>query len=391
MPWPFAAKSEPRLDLPEKSESPSTRFAFRLFRQLLPESKAGNVVFSPASIMLCLWLLWEGATGETREAMAKVLEVAGLEPGELQSVIVALKSALHIEGPRLQLEAANSLWCNNRWAPRPEYVAGARKDYDAEVTMLDFGGAEAVARINSWVSTKTRGTIRNILSSLDPLNSLVVINAIYFKDFWGEPFLRVLTGDESFHTSEGRTLKIPLMSQYGSYSYHEESKFQAVRLPYTTSRLAMYVFLPAKRSSLQEFRQNLDSAAWDKWTRQLKTTSGHIRLPRFKLTYHAMLNGALSNLGMGIAFDPQRARFDTINPPPPEIWIGQVLHRAFVDVNEEGTEAAAVTGAMMAVSASCQPRIRTFEMIVDRPFFFAIRDDRTNTILFMGSVEEPDS
>ena len=118
---------------------------------------------------------------------------------------------------------------------------------------------------------------------------------------------------------------------------------------------------------------------------------GHIRLPRFKLMYQAILNSALSQLGMGIAFDPQRARFDTINPPPPEVWIAQILHRAFVDVNEEGTEAAAVTGAMIAASASCQPRIRTFEMIVDRPFFFAIRDDRTNTILFMGSVEEPDS
>lgn len=393
MRWPFAAKCELPLGSPEKSESPSTRFAFKLFQQLIGEPKAENVFFSPASVMLCLCLLQDGASGETREAMAKVLEVAGLEPKELRPVIVALKSALHFKAPGLQLEAADSVWCNNRWTPRPEYVAGVREDYDAEVITLDFGKTEAVVRINSWVSAKTRGKIGSILSSLDPLSSLVAINAIYFKDFWGEPFNRLVTREELFHTSEGRTLKVPLMSQSGSYSYHEESTFQAVRLPYHTSRLAMYIFLPAKSSSLQEFRQSLDSAAWDKWTRSLETIKGHIRLPRFKLTYQATLNSALSKLGMGIAFDPRRARFDTITSPPPEIWIDQVLHRALVDVNEEGTEATAVTAIRVALCAEPMYRKppRTFEMIVDRPFFFAIQDDLTNTILFMGSVEEPES
>ncbi len=393
MRWPFAAKCDPPLDVPEKSESPCTRFAFRLFRQLAGKPKAENVFFSPASVMLCLCFLQDGATGETREAMAKVLEVASIEPKHLRPVIVALKSALHFEGPGLQLEAAISLWCSNRWTPRAEYVAGVREAYDAEVFTLDFGRTEAVVRINSWVSAKTLGKIGTILSSLDPLSSLVAINAIYFKDFWGEPFNRALTREEIFHTSEGRTLKVPLMSQYGSYSYHEESKFQAVRLPYNTARLAMYIFLPAKTSSLQEFRQSLNSAAWDKWTRSLETMEGHIRLPRFKLTYQAILNSALSQLGMGIAFDPQRARFDTINSPPPQIWIDRFLHRALVEVNEEGTEAAAVTAAIAVFSSEATYRKppRTFEMIVDRPFFFAIRDDLTNTILFMGSVEEPDS
>ena len=393
MRWPFAAKRELSVDVPEKNKSPSTRFAFRLFRQLAGEPKAENVFFSPASVMLCLCLLQDGATGETREAMAKVLEVAGLEPKEFRPVIVALKSALQLEAPGLQLMSANSVWCSNRRTPRPEYVAGVREAYDAEVVTLDFGRAEAVVRINSWVSAKTLGKIGSILSSLDPLSSVVAINAIYFKDFWSEPFNRAFTREELFHTSAGRTLKIPLMSQHGSYSYHEESTFQAVRLPYHTSRLAMYIFLPAKTSTLQEFSQGLNSGAWDKWTRSLDKMEGHIRLPRFKLTYQAILNSVLAKLGMGIAFDPQRARFDTINSPPPEIWIDQVLHRALVEVNEEGTEATAVTAAIAVFSSEAKHRKppRTFEMIVDRPFFFAIRDDLTNTILFMGSVEEPDS
>ena len=392
MRWPFAAKSELPLDLPEKSKSPSRRFAFRLFRQLAGESKARNVFFSPASVMLCLWPLHDGATGETREAMAKVLEVAGLEGKELQSVVGTLRSALQIRSPGLKLEAANALWCNERLRPRSEYIAGVKQDYDAEVCALDFGGDQAVATINAWVAEKTHGKIGSILSSLDPLTFLVAINAVYFKDSWSERFMPKLTREELFHTSEGQKLKVPLMSQYGSYSYYEDSRFQAVCLPYKTSRLAMYVFLPAKKSSLHEFRLDLNSRAWDKWMRRFEAMEGHLRLPRFKLTYQATLNGPLSQLGMALAFDPQHARFDAISPPPPAIWIETVLHRAFVEVNEEGTEAAATTAAMMPASAKYSPpRIRRFEMIVDRPFFFAICDTFTNTILFMGSVEEPDS
>jgi serpin B len=154
----------------------------------------------------------------------------------------------------------------------------------------------------------------------------------------------------------------------------------------------MYVFLPAKKSSLREFRLDLNSGAWDKWMRRFEAMEGHIRLPRFKLTYQAMLNSPLSQLGMALAFDPQRARFDAISAPPPAIWIETVLHRAFLEINEEGTEAAAVSAVhMVALSMRPTKPPRTFEMLVDRPFFFAIRDDLTNTILFMGSVEEPDS
>jgi serine protease inhibitor len=392
MRWPFAAKSELPLDPPEKSESPSRRFAFRLFRQLAGEPNARNIFFSPASVMLCLWPLYDGATAETREAMAKVLEVAGLEPKEVQSLVGALRSALQIERPGLKLEAANSLWCSQLFSPRSEYIAEVRKDYGAEVFALDFGGDRAVATINAWVEEKTHGKIGSILSSLDPLTFLVAINAVYFKDSWSKPFMSEFTREESFYTSEGRKLRVPLMSQFGSYSYYEDSKVQAVCLPYKTSRLAMYVFLPARKSSLRDFQLDLNAGAWDKWMRRFEAMKGHIRLPRFKLTYQAMLNRPLSQLGMAPAFDPQRARFDAISPPPPAIWIETVLHRAFVEVNEKGTESAATTVAMMpALASSGQPRTRTFEMIVDHPFFFAICDSVTNTILFMGSVEEPDS
>ena len=342
--------------------------------------------------MFCLRLLQDGATGETQAAMAKVLEVAGLEPEALQSTTAALRSALQVGRSGLQVEAANSIWCNQGWEPSSEYTAKVKKNYDAEVMVLDFHDPGTVARINSWVSGKTHGKIDSILNSLDPLAFLLIINAVYFKDLWDRPFNRQLTREESFHMSDGRKVKLPLMSQSDSYCYYEEPTFQAVRVGYKTPRLAMYIFLPRNRSNLQQFEQNLSSAAWDKWTGSFETAEGHLRLPRFKLTHGATLNSALDKLGMGIAFDSRRARFDAINPTSLPIWVDKVLHRAFVEVNEEGTEAAAVTTVLMASCAlkPCKP-CRTFNMIVDRPFFFAIRDDDTKTILFMGAVEEPDA
>lgn len=180
---PFAVQSGLAPDLSD-STSPSTRFAFKLYREILRKQGTANVFFSPASVMLCLYLLREGATGETQTAMDKVLEIAGLEADALQSTAAAFKLALQVKGPGLQLEIANSIWCNQACTVRAEYVARVRKDYDADVIVLDFGKPETVAQINCWVSGKTRGKIKSILESLDPLAALVAINAIYFKDLW---------------------------------------------------------------------------------------------------------------------------------------------------------------------------------------------------------------
>ena len=391
MRWPFAGKKGATLDASAEI-SLSTRLAFKLFQQLGPDQGSGNLFFSPASVMLCLCMLREGATGETQAAMANTLEMDGLEPEALQSAIAALKSALQIEGSGLQLEMSNSLWCDPQWAPCSEYVAKVRETYGAEVFSLDSLGAEMVAKINAWVAARTRGKIDSIVDKLDPLTSLVAINAIYFKDLWGESFYREFTREDAFHTADGRKLKIPLMCQTNSYPYYEESRFQAVRLGYKTSRLGMYIFLPAKESTLAEFKRNLNAAAWEGCLRRFETAEGVLKFPRFKLTYDSDLSSALVRLGMGIAFDPERARFDGIHSPPPPIWIDQVLHRAFVEVNEEGTEAAAVTSTrMFCASARNEKPRRIFQMVVDRPFFFAIHDDQTRSILFMGAVEEPRS
>jgi serine protease inhibitor len=294
MRWPFAVEKGLPLGRSGKNPFLSTRFAFSLFQQLGTEAGTGNVFFSPASVLLCLFMLHEGAVGETKKAMEKVFGVAGMGPEALQSAIGTLRSALRITGPGLQLEAAQSIWHNSKWKPRSEYLAEIREEYDADVIPLDSLSDEMVARINSWVSAKTHGTIEGILSTLDSLTSLLAINAIYFKDLWDGPFNRNLTCEESFHNTQGRELRVPLMSRSGPYPYYEESKFQAVRLGYKTSRLAMYVFLPAKRSNLTEFRQDLDAAAWDKWAQGFEVLGGHVRIPRFKLTFESNVRYALA-------------------------------------------------------------------------------------------------
>ena len=361
------------------------RFAFKLFRELLRANDTSNVFCSPFSVMLCLMMVWEGATGETREAMAKVLEIVE-DPEGCQ---LFLKTALAVSGPGLELAIANSLWCDEQARMLPAFLTMAREKYAAEVVLLPFQSSDAVPRINAWVAEKTRGKIGSIIDALTPSGLLVALNAIYFKGLWKTPFEKSLTREERFFTPGNHSIKVPLMRRSGYYPYHEESAFQAVRLPYQGDRVGMYIFLPSKESGLPAFLRTLTSAQWGRWMLTFTQTQGLVGLPRFKFEHCFKLVPILANLGMSDAFNPETARLDGMALPPPPIYIGQAIHRALVEVNEEGTEAAAVTAVTLFFTAERAPKPRVFHMILDRPFFFAIRDDHSNMILFMGAVNDP--
>lgn len=372
------------------SASPADRFAFKLFRELTQGNESSNVFFSPFSVMLCLLLVYDGSTGETREAIAKVLEIAGEQPAALQRSLQFLKSVLQVKDPGIDLIIANSLWCDDQLRVQPDFLARAQANYRAVVVSLSLCSLDAVGRINAWVAEKTNNKIRNLIDQLGPLSLLVAVNAIYFKGLWAAPFEKRLTRMEAFHAPGKQTPRVPFMHQEDTYPYYEERTFQAVRLPYRGRLLGMYVFLPTKKSSLAEFLRALNSGRWDHWMRCFENMKGTVVLPRFKVEHKLELTTILQNLGMAQAFDPQSARFDCIAPPPPPIWIDRVIHQALVEVDEEGTEAAAAT-AVLATGSSLawSPGARVFQMIVERPFFFAIRDHRSGTILFMGSVNNP--
>jgi serine protease inhibitor len=386
MPWPFARKSLAVLtsSVTDTSTSPSTRFAFKLFRELAG-GDGSNVFFSPASVMLCLAMVHEGATGETRQAMAKALEIADLNPVDTRLAIAELRAPFR-QREHVEVSGANALWCSDRVQVRPEYAARVRDVYDGELATADFGAGNAVPRINAWVNQKTKGNISHIVDALSPLTALVAVNAIYFKGRWTRTFERKLTRDGLFTTATGQKKQLPMMWQSGRYSYYEDRRLQAVVLPYEGD-MAMLVILPAKGTDSRQFQQNLSSGAWES---RCKQAGGTIQIPRFKLDYCALLEQALKALGMGRVFDPDRAEFDGVRAGQLRVWIDQVLHRAVADVNEEGTEAAAATAVLVPASAARFNRPpRLFQMIVDHPFFVMIRDENTRTILFMGWVGDP--
>jgi serine protease inhibitor len=217
---------------------------------------------------------------------------------------------------------------------------------------------------------------------------LYLINAIYFKGDWTEKFDKSQTKEYPFFSTSGQQKLQPMMSQKGDYKYLETESFQAISLPYGKNGIiSFYVFLPKKNSNLTAFYPTLNAENWDKWMTQFAKRKGSIRLPRFQMDYEVTLNDTLKALGMGEAFS-NKADFSEMGK---NFAISQVKHKTFVEVNEEGTEAAAATSVEMVLTSAFEPTIKPFEMIVDRPFFACIRDNQTGSILFMGSIAEPQS
>jgi serpin B len=284
------------------------------------------------------------------------------------------------------LSIANSLWANQNTNFKPQFLQRNQQFYGAKVTKLDFENPDSPDAINDWVKENTRGKIEQIVDQIKPDDVLFLINAIYFKGNWTEQFDKSKTTERPFYLSDGSQKQHPMMSQSGNYRYYENENFQAISLPYGTGRLSLYVFLPRKNSSLENFQQELNAEDWQRWINEFRMRDGSIQLPRFKFEYDIVLNDALKALGMKDAFDESKANFS--NMASANIFISEVKHKTFVEVNEEGTEAAAAT-AVRATQTSARMSEDPFQMVVDRPFFCAIRDNQTGTILFMGSIVDP--
>ncbi|MBN2541280.1 serpin family protein [bacterium] len=367
----------------------NSRFGFKLYNEILKKDIDKNTFISPYSVSIALSMTYNGANTETKIAMQEALEYSGIELDDLNSMNLSLKEALEKTDPKVQLNIANSLWAKKGIAFVPEFMDRNEEFYQAKVITLDFGDPAAPREINNWVDENTQHKIKKIIDTIDPLAILYLINAIYFKGSWTEEFDKDLTADKPFHLLDGSTIERPMMSQHGEYKYFENDKFQAIRLPYgDNKRLGMYVFLPGEKSGLNGFLKELSFENWEGWISQFRIMEGTIKLPRFQMEYEIGLNNALIALGMGVAFSSSEADFTEMVRSCPEgnVFIKEVKHKTFVKVNEEGTEAAAVTMVMMAAESESP----SFLMVVDRPFFFAITDSQTGTVLFMGTVVEPE-
>jgi serpin B len=363
----------------------NVRFGFKLFSETLKREGNKNVFVSPSSVAIALAMVYNGAAGETQQAMAKAMELQGISLSELNQANAELIKLLENPDPKVQLAIANSLWARQGIPFNPGFLQRNQQFYQAKVTELDFQAPGAVATINNWVSQNTRNKITEIVDRLSPDDVMMLINAIYFKGNWSKQFDPATTKQEPFFLGNGRQKSHPLMAQTGEYRYLENDQFQAVSLPYGNSqRMSMYLFLPKSNSSLSTFLQTLTADNWEQWMRQFRSREGSVKIPRFKLEYETELTPMLSALGMGTAFTRQ-ANFSGLSSVP--VQIDQVKHKTFVEVNEEGTEAAAVTS--IGIRATAIMPTQPFDMVVNRPFFCAIRDNRTGTVLFMGAIAEP--
>lgn len=365
--------------------SANTRFGFKLFAELVEKDTVENVFISPSSIAVALAMIYNGAKRETQQAMAETLELKGLNLQEVNEANAILLAALKgPPDPKVELAIANSLWAQKDLTFRSEFLQRNRDFYGAEVANLDFTDPSALSTINSWVKDNTNEKIDDLVKpeDLDALTVLVLINAIYFKGIWEERFDREKTKEGVFTLLDGRRKQLPMMSQMGWYEYCECDDFQAISLPYGEGRISMYIFLPRQAITLDDFQRSLHPDNWQKWLSWFYWAEGTIVLPRFNVEYEVELSDALKALGMGVAFGPV-ANFEGMCAGP--LWISVFRHKTHLEVNEEGTEAAAATA--MVISRGGVPE--RFMMVVDRPFFCAIRDNQTGEVVFMGFIVEP--
>jgi serine protease inhibitor len=365
-------------------------FGIALYRMIADCAEGKNVFLSPVSISLALSMTYNGAAGETARDMAHTLRLAGMDLERVNESNALLLDRLQRDIPDVRLDIANSLWARKGIDFKRTFLERTEKHYMADVKTLDFASPQATDKINGWVSDRTGGLITEIIDRIDPLAVLFLINAIYFKGAWTEPFDGALTQEGDFHAGGGTVKKVPMMRQSGKFKYLRGEDFQAVRLPYGDERIGMYLFLPDEASNLHAFHERLDAENWKRWTSGMRKRNGTISLPRFKAAFDIKLKRILSALGMGIAFDPRRADFGNMLQRGTEnLYINDVIHKAVIEVNEEGTEAAAATAVEMRLT-SAMIEEEPFVMVLDRPFFLVIGDGETGAMLFMGSIVDPE-
>jgi len=341
------------------------------------------------SISTALAMTYAGAERTTEKEMTNVLGFK-LPEEQVHPAFASLIATLNAPNKdAYELRMANRLWGQSGFGFRPQYLATTRTQYGAELAQVDFVQETEQARqqINEWVEEQTKDRIKDLLpeGSVSNLTRLVLTNAIYFKGKWEYPFDKKATKDAPFTVSADKKVEVPLMFQKNKFKYGETNELQMLEMPYQGDDLSMLVLLPKKTDGLSALASNLSADNLKKWSGTMRKQEVHTYIPRFKLTEQFQLNSTLSELGMPSAFDPNKADFSGMNGKQ-DLFISAAIHKAFVDVNEKGTEAAAATGIVVGVtSLPLEPKV----FRADHPFVFLLQDQRTGSILFLGRVTNP--
>ena len=364
----------------------NTAFALALYQKL--RATEGNFFFSPYSISAALAMTHAGARGDTQTQMTQALHFL-LDQQQLHPALALLGAKLEQIGKHghVQLRIANALWPRKGVAVLKEFLALVKKFYRVRVTPIDFSDEEAARHvINAWVEQNTAGRIKDLIvpGVLDTLTRLVLVNAIYFKGNWASPFDSGLTTPAPFLVAPGSSVQVPMMTRKHAFRFADDDGLQILELPYAGNDLSMLVLLPEETFGLAKLEASLVVEKMDKWISDLQLMDVQVFLPRFELSFPFRLDDTLKSMGMLDAFS-DHADFSGMDGSR-ELFIGAVLHKAFVAVNEQGTEAAAATAVVMQLKALAFPSI-VFR--ADHPFVFLIRENSTGSILFMGRVLNP--
>jgi serine protease inhibitor len=362
-------------------------FALELTVQLGRQDAGQNVFLSPANVAIALAMTANGARGETLQSMLSALNLNTLDLETVNSNFAALQALLVRDEPGATIAIANALWARAGVAFSADFLQRTQGFYDARIEALDFDQPDAPKTINEWVRRQTNDKIPAVVERIPEEIILLLMSAIYFNGKWETPFNPEFTQDRPFYLLNGTTKELPTMYRSGDFEYLKGDGFQAVRLPYAGGGVRMVIILPDADRTLAQLMDQLSIENWERWREQFSVKEGQLYLPRFTTRYDKQLNQALSAMGMTEAFDDGRADFSGMRPVPPALFVSQVRHVAYVDVNEAGTEAAAVTSVEMGITSAMPTE--TFLMQVDRPFFFAIEETSTGSILFTGLITEP--
>ncbi|PWW81382.1 serpin family protein [Prosthecochloris marina] len=383
-------KVENRLSTAIK-KADKTAFSLNLYRTLSKNTES-NLFFSPYSISAALSMTIAGAAGETERQIASLLQA----PENIATYHTAQAAfeknidSITAKGA-VTLETANSLWPQEGYVLSNSFLHDLKQYYRSTVTSVDYTKNTETARetINTWVEKKTRDKIKELLKPgiLNSLTRLTLVNAIYFKGDWTNSFDKSTTTESSFFVKQDKTVTVSMMHQEQQFKYASTDSLQILELPYSGNDLSMLVLLPVEKNRISMLENSITPELLNTLTNSLKETTVNVFLPKFTLTSTLRLDQTLRTLGMTDAFDPMKADFSNMTPDSDNLFIGAVVHKAFIDVNEEGTEAAAATGVVMQLTSAMPEPAPVFR--ADHPFVFMIRENRFGTILFMGRVVDP--
>jgi serine protease inhibitor len=381
-----AQKEPAKITLTKKSAEiieADQQFAFELFREVMSLSEQENIMISPLSVSYALGMTLNGAAGTTLEAFRDVLHFAGLTDQEVNESYRDLMGQLIHLDDRVEFAIANSIWYKEGYPVLDEFIRTNQDYFDAAVEELDFSDPASVDIINGWIEKKTNDKIKDMLDFIPPDAVMYLVNAIYFNAKWKYEFDPEDTYTGTFSLEDGETCEADFMKIRGAFNYEANDLFTAVELPYGDSAFSMVVILPSGDLTPAGLAGEMDMARWEAWFGTPAVQNVRIELPRFTYGWKDLLNDPLIHLGLGIAFGGG-ADFSRITTKA-GLYISRVIHQTFIDVMEEGTEAAAATIVELRENAIDEPAFRA-----DRPFLYLIKENSTGAILFMGKVGKPE-